>query len=243
MVAALGVTGKGVEREVWLAVETATPLGSVAVWRNGLVLEQTLRIQGAHSERVLPAIDHALEVTQTAPDELTALVVGSGPGSFTGVRVAASLAKGWAKARGTPLFAYSSLAAVAAGVGGLGPVCAMFDAKRGEVYAACYEMSGDGLDERVAPGAWRVEALLEELSRRELKPLFAGDGAVAYEEAIRRVAAGARVLPEHLGVPRAAGLLWLRAVAPEWGRVSRPEIWEPHYVREWRLRPDGGEGS
>ncbi len=235
------MAGKSAGLEVWLAVETATPLGSVALWRNGLVFEQTLRIQGAHSERVLPAIDHALQVTRTAPEELTALVVGSGPGSFTGVRVAASLAKGWAKARGTPLFAYSSLAAVAAGAGGVGPVCPMFDAKRGEVYAACYEMRVDGLDERLAPGAWRVEALLEELRRRDLSPAFAGDGAVAYEAAIRGVVSGARVLPEHLGVPRAGCLLWLRNVAPELGYVGRPEAWEPLYVREWRTRPAGGE--
>jgi tRNA threonylcarbamoyladenosine biosynthesis protein TsaB len=236
------VAGAGAEPEVWLAVETATPLGSVALWRDGLVLEQTIRIQGAHSERVLPAIDHALQVTGTEPEALTALVVGCGPGSFTGVRVAASLAKGWAKARGTPLFAYSSLAAVAAGVRGAGPVCPMFDAKRGEVYAACYEMRADGLDERLAPGAWRVAALLRELARRDLSPAFCGDGAVAYEETIRGVAPEAPVWPEHLGVPRAASLLWLRKVAPEWGYVDCPEAWEPLYVREWRARPNGGEG-
>ncbi len=231
------------KHEVWLAVETATPLGSVALWRNGLVLEQTLRIQGAHSERVLPAIDYTLQVTGTAPGEVTALVFGSGPGSFTGVRIAASLAKGWTKARGTPLFAYSSLAAVAAGAGSLGLICAMFDAKRGEVYAACYEMRADGLAERLAPGAWPVPALVEELARRDLRPVFAGAGAIAYEGTLRDQVRGAVVLPEHLGVPRAAGLLWLRKVAPNEGRVTRPEAWEPRYVREWRLQSEGGDGD
>lgn len=229
--------------EVWLALETATPLGSVALWRNGLVLEQTLRIQGAHSERVLPAIDYTLQVTGTAPEDVTALVFGSGPGSFTGVRIAASLAKGWAKARGTPLFAYSSLAAVAAGAGAVGLVCSMFDAKRGEVYAACYDMRADGLDERLAPGAWPVPALIDELERRDLRPVFAGEGAIAYQKVIRDILGEAVVLPEHLGVPRAAGLLWLRGVVPEQGRLSRPEAWEPRYVREWRLQPEGGEGN
>lgn len=231
-------------REAWLAVETATPLGSVALWRNGLVLEQTLRIQGAHSERVLPAIDYTLQVTGTAPEEVTALVFGSGPGSFTGVRIAASLAKGWAKARGTPLFAYSSLAAVAAGAGAAaGLVCAMFDAKRGEVYAACYEMRTDGLAERLAPGAWPVPALMDELARRDLRPIFAGEGAIVYKKALRDIVRDAVVLPEHLGIPRAAGLLWLRSVAPEQGRLSRPEAWEPRYIREWRLQPEGGVGN
>ncbi len=226
--------------DTWLAVETSTQLGSVAVWKDELVFEYTLRIQGAHSERLLPAIDHALQATATAPEDVSAFVVGSGPGSFTGVRIAASLAKGWAMARHTPLFAYPSLMAVAAGTGVAGTVCALFDAKRGEVYAACYDVRPDGPYERLAPTAWRVEELLAELARQNLKPTFAGEGAIAYREAIAAAVAGATVLPEHLGIPRAASLLWLRRVAPGAGRVEEPAAWEPAYVRDWRLpREDG----
>ncbi len=228
------------ESQVWLAVETSTRVGSVGVWRDGLAFEQTLGIQGVHSELLLLAIDQALGVTQTSPDEVTALVVGSGPGSFTGVRVAASLAKGWTMARGTPLYAYSSLLAVAAGSGVAGPVCALFDARRGQVYAACYELSSEGASEQLATGVWRIEELLHELSRRGLTPTFAGEGAIVYSEVIRCSSADARVLPEHLATPRAASLLWLRNVAPELGLVSRPEVWEPLYVRDWRV-PEGQE--
>jgi tRNA threonylcarbamoyladenosine biosynthesis protein TsaB len=227
--------------EVWLAVETATATGSVAVWKGGLAFEQTLRIHGTHSERVLPAVDYALSVTRTVPDEVSAFVVGSGPGSFTGVRIAASLAKGWSMARGTPLFAYSSLLAAAAGSGAQGPVCALFDARRGQVYAACYRLSGAGAPGvQLEPSAWTVDELLEELSSRGLVPVFVGEGAIAYRELICRALTGATVLPEHVGVPRAASLLWLRSVAPDLGRVARPEVWEPLYVRDWRVLEEGG---
>ncbi len=229
------------ESPIWLAVETATSVGSVAVWRGGLAFECSLRIQGAHSERVLPALEHALSVTGTLPEEVSAFVVGSGPGSFTGVRIAASMAKGWAMARETPLFAYSSLLAVAAGCGSSGPVCALFDARRGQVYAACYEISTAGPAEKLAPGAWRVEELLDELARQSLRPAFAGDGALAHREAIGRAFGDAAVLPGHFAPPRAASLLWLRDVAPDLGRVERPEVWEPLYVREWRV-PEEQEG-
>jgi tRNA threonylcarbamoyladenosine biosynthesis protein TsaB len=223
------------EPQVWLALETATSVGSVAVWRDGLAMECSFNIRGSHSERVLPAVDHALEVTGTLPEEVDAFVVGSGPGSFTGVRIAASMAKGWTMARGTPLFAYSSLLALAAGTGIGGPVCAAFDARRGEVYAACYEMSAQGAEERLAAGAWRIEDLVGELARRNLKPTFVGEGANAYREQITRALTGAVVLPEHLGVPRAANLLWLRAVSPQLGYVPQPSDWEPLYVRDWRV--------
>ncbi|MGD2216837.1 MAG: tRNA (adenosine(37)-N6)-threonylcarbamoyltransferase complex dimerization subunit type 1 TsaB [Gemmatimonadales bacterium] len=233
---------QGGEPQVWLALETATSVASVAVWRDGLAFECSFNIQGSHSERLLPAVDHALEVTGILPEQIAALVVGSGPGSFTGVRIAASMAKGWTMARGTPLFAYSSLLALAAGTGVSGPVCAAFDARRAEVYAACYEMSKQGTSERLAPAAWRLEALLDELARRNLEPAFVGDGARAHQEKITAALANAVVLPEHLALPRAASLLWLRSVAPELGHVPQPRDWEPLYVRDWRV-PDERRGK
>lgn len=226
--------------ETWLAVETSTPAGSVGVWRGGLAFEQTLRIQGSHSELLVPAIQHALVATGTRPEQVTDFVVGSGPGSFTGVRLAASLAKGWVMARQTRLFAFPSLLAVAAGSGLVIPVCALFDARRGEVYAACYEVSCDGVSERIAPGAWRIQDLLAELADRELEPAFAGEAAFVYREAIRAIWPKARILPDHLGIPRAATLLWLRNVVPDLGRVSGADVWEPVYVRAWRVRDDEG---
>jgi tRNA threonylcarbamoyladenosine biosynthesis protein TsaB len=224
--------------ETWLGVETSTPTGSVAVWKNGLAFEQILRIQKTHSERILPAIDHALAMTETSPSDVNAFIVGAGPGSFTGVRIAASLGKGWSMARGIPLFAYSSLLAVAVGSGARGSVCAMVDARRGQVYAACYRVTERGTTEELAPGAWHVADLLAELSRRRVDPIFAGAGAIVYRESITGIRGDAVILPAHLGLPRAANLLWLRAVEPELGRVATPEAWEPTYVREWRVPED-----
>lgn len=231
---------EGPEPQIWLALETATSVGSVAVWRDGLAIECNFNIRGSHSERVLPALDHALKVTGTLPQEVAALVVGSGPGSFTGVRIAASMVKGWTTARHTPLFAYSSLLALAAGAGVSGPICAAFDARRGEVYAACYEISERGVTERLAPAAWRLADLLDELARRELEPTFVGDGATAQRETIVAALPGALVLPEHLAIPRAASLLWLRSVDPGLGHVSQPGDWEPLYVRDWRVPEERG---
>jgi tRNA threonylcarbamoyladenosine biosynthesis protein TsaB len=241
MVSEAGVAREGaVATEVWLAVETSTPSGSVAIWKDGLAYEETQGISGVHSERVLPSIARAMDVVGVQPDEVTSLVVGSGPGSFTGVRIAASLAKGWVGARGTPLFTYSSLLAVAAGAVAGRTLCAMFDARRGEVYAACYTIGADGYTTDIDPAAWDVRRLLDEIAKRGIDPAFAGDGATRNRAVIADAFGLERVLPEHLGFPRAASLLWLRAVAPQVGRVERPGEWTPLYVREWRVQEDRG---
>lgn len=227
--------------DLWLGLETSTSTGSIAIWRGGVVYEETQRIQGVHSERVLPAIARALDAAGATPEDVTALAVGSGPGSFTGVRIAASIAKGWASARGTPLFAYSSLLAVAAGVPAGQSVCALFDARRGEVYGACYRCDPSGFSTVLEPGAWPMAALLELLAERDLDPVFAGEAAQLHGAMIERACGSGRILPSHLGMPRAASLLWLRSVAPDAGRVAEPAAWAPSYVRDWKV-PEEGAG-
>ncbi len=139
------------------------------------------------------------------------------------------MGKGLVRALGVPLYAYSGLAALAASAGaGERPVCALFDARRGEVYAACYRFPGFSRMEVVqAPVVCPVEEVLR--STADLAPLFAGDGALRHRDAIE--AAGLTIAPVHLGLPRAAALLWLADLAPEAGRVEAPADWEPLYLR------------
>ena len=209
-----------------VAIETSTSLGSVAVgYGDQLVSECALAVRATHSETVLPELSRLLERAGLEPDQVERVVVGAGPGSFTGVRIAASLAKGWCHARRVPLYAYSSLRAVAASVG-VSYVCALFDARRGEVYAEAYD---DGA--LAEPLFGPVVAPFEEVLVR-LEPTaawsFVGEGAQRHREAIQ--ARGGSVLAPHLGVPRAAALLWLTHQDPA-GEVKDVSIWEPEYVR------------
>ena len=209
-----------------LALETSTRLGSLAIGDDsGLIGECTLSVRATHSETVLPEAVRLLARAGCRVDDLTAVVVGAGPGSFTGVRIAASLAKGLCFARDLPLMAFSSLAAVAAS-SGANRVCAVFDARRDEVYAAAYEF------EKLPRPEWgaavlSIDRLLAEISAPNW--CFAGDGAARHARKIET--AGGRVLPPHLGVPRAAALLWLANHAPDEGRVEDPGLWEPWYIR------------
>ena len=211
-----------------LALDTSTPTGSVAVGRDGeVLLESLLAVRATHSEVVLPEIHRLLTGCGLEVSDLEAVVVGGGPGSFTGVRIAASLAKGICHARDLELYSFSSLAAVAAGAGCEGLVCTMFDARRGQVYAAGYRVEG-GVEEIFPPRAASLGDVLEDLREVEMW-LFAGDGAGAGSDAIHAV--GGRVLPEETWVPRAGSLLRLVTLVPDEGRVVDPRTWEPRYVR------------
>lgn len=214
----------------YLAIETSTPLGSVAVGSGDTILaEAVLGVQSRHSEALLPAVDFVLRNAQVDKRDLARIIVGGGPGSFTGLRIAAATAKALATALGKPLFAYSGLAALAAGAAAHeGPVCALFDARRGEVYAGCYRF----------PGLTRMETLIEPAPRAlddvfafvdVRTTLFVGDGALQNRDAL--VDRGATVAPGFFATPRAAALLWLSDLAPKAGLIDQPAGWEPLYLR------------
>jgi len=224
-----------------LALETSTRRGSVALGRSGASLEllgeQWLEVSATHSETMLPAIDRLVRSAGYSPDDIEAVVVGAGPGSFTGVRIGAALARGICFPARATLFAHSSLASIAATVDAEGPVCALLDARRDQVYAAGYTVSPTGVEECFAPRAGALGDLLQELDPAAWT--FAGVLSAEQRAAIEQ--AGGRLAPEAMGRPSAAGLLRLVQWAPGAGRVADPARWEPAYVRpsSARRRLDG----
>lgn len=234
---------------VRLALETSTPVGSVAVGRErgareareargapearggASEVEVNLGIQETHSEVLLPAVDFALAMAGVARSQVSEIVVGTGPGSFTGVRVAAAIAKGWWFAAGVTLHGYPTLLALAAAAGvGDRPVCALLDARRREVYAACYRLGAASIEEHIAPAVFGVDALGDRLRELDGATLCVGPGAEAYRAALERD--GWPVARGPILWPRASSLLWLRERWPEAGAIFDPNRWEPLYVRD-----------
>ena len=220
--------------EVLLALDTSTPVGSVAVGRGDrLLAEVVMGVAVRHAEALMPAIEFALRQAGMEPAALNGIVVAGGPGSFTGVRIAGAAAKGLARALDVPLYVYSGLLSLAAGAAASDrPVCALYDARREEVYAGAWAFAPDAAPSLVLePAARALDQVIEALAARA--PLFVGDGALKHRA--RLEAAGGRVAPAHLAVPRAAALLWLARVEPA-GRLQDRAAWEPAY-----LRPSGAE--
>lgn len=217
-----------------LAFDTSTRITTVAAGEGGVACAKlTLAQTRSASEVLLPAIDRVVREAGIGRDELTGVVVGGGPGSFTGLRIAAATAKALCHSLGIPLWSYSGLAAVAAAVRAEGrPVCALFDARRRDVFCACYRFRG-GWEELLPPAVMPLEELLARAA--EWEPLYAGEGAEVYRPDIERHSPGA-LAPGHETPPLASALLRLHQLEPARGRVEDPSAWEPEYIR-----PSGAE--
>ena len=251
----------------YLALDTSTPLGSVCVGVGSrVVASRVIRGQSSHSSDLIPTIGAVLQEAGVDLSELTGLVVGAGPGSFTGVRVAAATAKGLAHALDIPLWAVSSLEAGAAAVdidefelssnGGEAsrpnrsrtaalskderarPRYVLFDARSDRVYGACYRPTRGGLEVLISPHSATIgEVLSDDLPFS----VFAGDGAQRHEDEIR--GAGFTLLPAPFGMPTAAGLLRSVADSPSSEPIADVARWEPEYLRSSSAERCAGSGA
>ncbi|MDX1568738.1 MAG: tRNA (adenosine(37)-N6)-threonylcarbamoyltransferase complex dimerization subunit type 1 TsaB [Longimicrobiales bacterium] len=234
-----------------LAFDTSSSLGSVALGdgEGGVLARRFLRERGAHASGLIPAIRDVLQDAGVARSSVERVVVGAGPGSFTGLRVAAATAKGLVRSLEIPLWAVSSLAAGAVTdrlrIPGLDPPTTelrdmelprfvLFDARSDRIYGACYRITNGGLEVLRAPFPGRLEEVLRSDLPRGV--LFCGGGARRHQDRVE--AAGFRVLPAPAGIPTADALLRVVALDGDGGgtieEVESPGRWEPQYLRAWK---------
>jgi tRNA threonylcarbamoyladenosine biosynthesis protein TsaB len=230
-----------------VALDTSGPVGSVAVAREGRVVARAfLTSARGHAAELVPAIERSLNEAGSGRSDLGGVVVGAGPGSFTGVRVAAATAKGLAHGLGIPLWAPSSLEAAAVtdvalppGVGPWDPPAepisfpvtatryVLFDARGERFYAACYRVGPDGLEVLREPRVRTLADILAEPRQDDVR--FAGTGAVRHRARI--TGEGHVVLPLPAGMPTADGLVRLVSTFGHDLPVADPWRWEPEYLR------------
>lgn len=137
-----------------LAVETATAAPSVALCRGEALLgERSADPDRATAEGLLPALDALLADARVPLAAVEGFAVSIGPGSFTGLRIGVATVKGLAFGTARRVVAVPTLTAIAAHASGPGPVAAVLDARRGEVYAAGFASgaAADWLPEGVIP--------------------------------------------------------------------------------------------
>ena len=223
--------------DLLLAIDTATDVASVAVGTPEEVLA-TVTVTGARvqSAQIVQLVDQALGLAGAQGGKgirgLAGVVVGDGPGSFTGLRIAWAAAKGLAHERGLPISAVPSLMGAAAGVGGrglvAGPIGACFDALRGQVYGALYAFHPDRVDTLFAPAVLTIPELARLASVRPR--VVVGDGALRYAAEIIAWS-GAPPLGLEALPPVAASLLALVARAGAARAIPDPYTAEPVYGR------------
>lgn len=170
-----------------LALETSAKAVSAAVTEDGKVLCSGYQDTGlTHSRTLMPIVEAMLKNTGLTVRDCDAVAVAVGPGSFTGIRIGVSAAKGLAFAAGKPCAAVSTLEAMARNVAHMDAlvVCAM-DARRNQIYNALFAAEHGRLTRRTPDRAIGLAELAEELRDETLPLVLVGDGAALCERALR----------------------------------------------------------
>lgn len=215
---------------MWLALETSSDRASVAVGRPGQVVAEA-GLEGARKHAgALPGLLEA--VLASAGVELSAIqaiVLGDGPGSFTGLRVGATVAKALVRTRGVSLHVTPSLMAVAwaARPAPDDRVLAVANALRGEVYAAEYRFPEGGVEVLQAPAVWLPERLLADCPVPDILSGTLPEGLAARLAEWQR----GRHPRSVFGLATAGALLELAARRGGVVPIDEPAGWEPRYGR------------
>ncbi len=216
-----------------LALETSAKAVSAAITEDGRVLASGYQDTGlTHSRTLMPIVEHLFQNTGLSPESVDAIAVAVGPGSFTGIRIGVSAAKGLAFALDKPAVGVSTLAAMArnaAFAGGL-IVCAM-DARRQQVYNALFAAE-DGVLTRLTPDrAVSLADLAEELWADPRPKTVVGDGAAMCADFLEAAGVPCRLAPPHLVMQNAMSVaLEAEGQAARGGLVSAQDL-APVYLR------------
>lgn len=222
-----------------LAIDSATPVAGVALMKNEkLVAEEFANIGLTHSETLMPMVDRILKNGGIAVHDLDVIAVTIGPGSFTGLRIGLAAAKGLALAAGKPLIGVSTLEVLAHSLS-YSPMLAgtLLDARKGEVYAACFDVSQAfpqllGAETACSPPDFCIMA--DHWLQQTGKPgiLLSGDGFITYRDQFQNYWGNKlKVLPPHQMLPRAAALGSLALVKACGKEYSDPLTLRPTYIR------------
>lgn len=216
-----------------LAFETSAKAASVALMEETRLLGEGYQNTAlTHSQTLMVMAEDLLKQCGKTAQDVTAVAVAQGPGSFTGVRIGVAAAKGFSWGKALPCYGVSTLEAMAEGLGVYdGIVCPVMDARRSQVYNALFRAEKGKLT-RIAPDrAISLAELGAELKNLE-KPIFlVGDGAVLCYNTLLEDVPGLVLPPEHRMHQRAVGVAILAArqaaagLAPSGGELT------PNYLR------------
>lgn len=224
-----------------LCIETGTDICSVGVARDGELISLRESDEGRdHAKKVGVFVDELLRETGISPDELDAVAVGMGPGSYTGLRIGVSFAKGLCYGLGIPLVAVGSLDAMAAVAiedndAGILDVdnwenavlCPMVDARRMEVYTRLFDAKGNALSDVTA------EVVTEQTFanvRRERQLVMFGNGAAKCREVLHDAT--------YINItPSARGLARLAEQRLSAGQTEDIAYFEPFYLKDFIVIP------
>ena len=219
-----------------LSLDTSTATAGVAVSKEGRVLAGIAWRAGySHTLQLYPAIEQALKLAGTSVSEITHVIVACGPGTFSGLRVGVSAAKGFALARDLPLAAVSTMAVEAYPFMGCGlPIRPILDGGRGELAVGSFRESPEGLVESAPVTVLTLAALIE---GTRVPTLFCGERLPEVAAELGGLGPLAVIPPFAAAIRRPGALAelgWRRIQA---GQLEDLATLQPTYLRAPTITP------
>jgi tRNA threonylcarbamoyladenosine biosynthesis protein TsaB len=217
-----------------LGIETSTPQTTVALGTEHGILAATVLATGpASHELVMPEITHLLRRSDTSLSAVSGVAVGLGPGLFTGMRVGIATARTLAQALSIPIIGLASLDVVAFSVRYCRrEICAVIDARRGEVFYAFYRPVPGGVARQSEFEVKPPDRLTAELEARSEDILLVGNGALVYRREFEQAGSHVEFASSAYSFPSATALVEL--AIPRFQREDFDRLYEvrPYYVRK-----------
>ncbi len=249
-----------------IGVESSALVASVAIMSDDrLVAEYTMNNKKTHSQTLLPMLDEIVRAAELNLNEVDAIAISKGPGSFTGLRIGSATAKGLGLALEKPLVEVSTLESMAYGLYGVTDalICPIMDARRAEVYSGVYRFieadtaerneTADCMKANCTPvnlvsvceeNAGPLIELIEKLNAMALPVIFLGDGVPVYADLIAdKMKVKYSFAPEHLSRQRAASVAALGMKMFTEGKTVDASEHAPTYLRvsQAEREKNGGE--
>ena len=217
-----------------LGLDSSGLVASVAVTEDGSLLgEYTVNYKKTHSQTLLPMLDTLAEMLELDLKTLDYIAVAGGPGSFTGLRIGSSTAKGLGLALDIPLVHVPTLEGMAHNFAGSGEyICPIMDARRGQVYTGVYRVDGKRPEAVLRQCAMDMEELIGYLNTLEERIVFLGDGVPVFKELIEeQMKVSYRFAPPSNDRQRAASVAALGEIMARAGEFENSDDHRPEYLR------------
>lgn len=223
-----------------LGIDSSGLVASVAVVRDGILLgEYTVDYKKTHSQTLLPMLDALMQMLEMKPEDLDAIAVAAGPGSFTGLRIGSATAKGIAMAIDRPIVPVPTTAGIAFGLyGASGDIVPLMDARRHQTYTGIYRFTKQPGSEELLfetvlePCAVMLEELIGRVNENNRPVVFAGDGIPVFADDIRKLCrVDFSFAPEHQSRQRAGSVAALGARLFAQGVAETAAEHRPVYLR------------
>jgi tRNA threonylcarbamoyladenosine biosynthesis protein TsaB len=216
-----------------LAFETSAKAGSVALLEGNRLLGESYQNTGlTHSQTIMAMAQDLIAACGYTPQQIEAIAVAAGPGSFTGIRIGVAAAKGFAWGAELPCYGVSTLEAMALNLGAdTGLVVGTMDARRSQVYTATFRAEKGVLTRLTEDRAISLQQLGEELAK-EIGPIYlVGDGSNLTYRTLSATVPTLVLPPEHRLHQRAAGVGLAAAAMIEAGLSGNGAELTPNYLR------------